>query len=47
MFPWPCGEKIIFLEFSGSGTQIDGGQNTVSIATPSLSDILSAMRGVG
>ena len=47
---WPFSqlhrEKIIFLDFSGSGTQIEGKQNTISIATPFLSDILSAMRGV-
>ena len=29
MFPRPYGENIIFLEFLGSGTQIEGGQNTV------------------
>ena len=28
---WPCGEKIIFLEFLGSDMKIEGGQNTVSI----------------
>ena len=30
VFPRPHGEKIMFLVFSGSGMQIDGGQNTVS-----------------
>jgi len=30
MFSWPHGEKIIFLDFSGFSTQIEGGQNTVS-----------------
>ena len=30
MFLWPHGEKIIFLDFSGFSTQIEGGQNTVS-----------------
>ena len=40
------GEKIIFLDFSRSGTQIIGGQNTVLITAPSLYDISSAMRGV-
>ena len=39
-------EKIIFLGFLGSGTQIVGGQNTISTATPSLSNISSAVRGV-
>ena len=34
IFLWPYGEKIIFLEFSGYGTQIEGGQNMMSIATP-------------
>ena len=29
MFSWPYGKKIIFLNFSGSGMQIKGGQNTV------------------
>ena len=38
---------MIFLDFSRFGTQIEGGQNAVSIATPSLSDISSAVRGVG
>ena len=42
--PWR--ENNIF-RFFGSGMQIKGGQNMVSIAAPSLSDILSAMRGVG
>ena len=32
-------EGMIFLDFSGSVTQIEGGQNTISIAAPSLSDI--------
>ena len=30
MFSWPHGENMIFLNFSGSGTQIEGRQNTVS-----------------
>ena len=30
------GEKMIFLNFSGSGTQIKDGQNTVSIRTANL-----------
>ena len=30
MFSWPCGEEMIFLNFSGSSTQIEGGQNTAS-----------------
>ena len=37
---------MIFLDFSGSGMQIKGGQNTVLIVAPSLFDILSAMRRV-
>ena len=41
----PLRENDIF-GFLGSGTQIKGGQNTVSTATPSLSDISSAMRGI-
>ena len=43
MFPWPHGEKIIFLEFSGSGMQIEGGQNTISTFAPSLSNTLGAL----
>ena len=31
MFLWPLGEKLIFLKFLGSDTQIKGEQNTVSI----------------
>ena len=38
---------MIFLGFSGSGMQIEGRQNTVSTAAPSLSSIASVMRGVG
>ena len=38
---------MIFLDFLGSGTQIEGGKNTVSTAAPSLFDISSVMRGVG
>ena len=38
---------MIFLGFSGFGTQIEGGQNTVLIAALSLFDISSTMRGVG
>ena len=38
---------MIFLDFSGSNTQIEGGQNSVSTAAPSFFDILSVMRGVG
>ena len=34
MFPWLHGGKIIFLEFSKSGTQIKGGQNMVSTNQP-------------
>ena len=30
MLSWPRREKIIFLDFLGSGTQIEGGQNTLS-----------------
>ena len=33
MFLWPNGEKLIFLEFLWSGTQIEGEQNTVSTIT--------------
>ena len=32
MFSRPHGEKILFLDFLGSSTQIEGGQNTVSTA---------------
>ena len=42
--PWR--ENNIF-GFSVSGTQIKGGQNTVSTTALSLYDISSAMRGVG
>ena len=37
---------MIFLNFSGSGTQIEGRQNTVSTVALSLSDISNAMRSV-
>ena len=37
---------MIFFGFLGFGTEIESGQNTVSIAASSLSDISSAMRGV-
>ena len=47
MFPRPFGEKLIFFRFSGSGMQIKGGQNTVSITTPSWSDTSMVRRGVG
>ena len=47
MFPWPNGEKLIFLKFLGSGMQIEGGQNMIFTTAPSLYDILIAMRGVG
>ena len=40
-------KKIIFLNFSGSGTQIEGRQNTVSTTAPSLFNISSVMRDVG
>ena len=46
MFLWPRGEKIIFLKFSGFGMEIEGGQNTVSTAAPSLFDISSAIGAV-
>ena len=36
MFSQPLGEKIIFLEFSGLGMQMESKKNTVSIATPKL-----------
>ena len=42
--PWRRNE---IFEFFGVGTQIEGGQNTVSTAAPSLSNISSAMRGFG
>ena len=38
---------MIFLGFLGYGMQIEGGQNTISTAAHSLSNNLSAMRGVG
>ena len=38
---------MIFLDFLGFGMQIEGKQNTISTTALSLSDILSAMRGVG
>ena len=44
MAPW---RKKIFLDFLGFGTQIEGGKNTVQIAAPFLSDVSSAMKGVG
>ena len=31
MFSQPHGKKLIFLNFSGFGIQIEGGQNMVSI----------------
>ena len=40
-------ERIIFLDFRGSGMQIEGGQNAVSTVAPSLFDISSAVRDVG
>ena len=40
-------ERIIFLDFMRSDTQIESEQNTVSITAPSLFDISSAMKGVG
>ena len=43
MFPRSPGEKLTFLEFSGSGMQIEGGQNTVSTFAPSLSNTLGAL----
>ena len=46
MFTRPLWEYLIFLEFSGFSTQIECGQNMVSLATPSLSNISSAMRGL-
>ena len=46
MFPQLHGEVIIFLEFLGSGMQIEGVQNMVSTSAPSLFDILIATRGV-
>ena len=42
--PW---RENDFLNFWGFGTQIESGQNIVSTAAPSLSNILSAMIGVG
>ena len=47
MLLWPHEEKIIFLDLSRFGMQIESGQNTVSVVVPFLSDISSAMRGVG
>ena len=40
-------ERIIFLDFRGSGMQNKGGQNAVSTVAPSLFDISSAVRDVG
>ena len=40
-------ERIIFLDFRGSGMQIEGGQNAVSTVAPFLFDISSAVRDVG
>ena len=37
---------MIFLNFLGFDTQIDGEQNTISTAALSLFDISSAMRSV-
>ena len=31
MSSWPHGKKIIFLDFSGFSTQIEGRKNTISI----------------
>ena len=45
MAPWR-GEDIYIFFFLGSGTQIEGRQNMVSTIAPSLSNILSARRGV-
>ena len=39
-------EKMIFLDFSRSGTQIEGKQNTISTTALSLSNTSSAMRDV-
>ena len=39
-------ERMIFLNFLGSNMQIEGEQNTISIAALSLSNISSTMRGV-
>jgi len=36
MFLWFNGEKMIFLGFLGSSTQIKGGQNTISTHIPQL-----------
>ena len=38
MSSWPHGEKIIYLDFSRSSTQIEGGQNAVSIETKVLKE---------
>ena len=49
MLPQPHGEKIIFLEFSGFGTQIEGGQNMVSTVVTTVRDakVLSKKRFLG
>ena len=44
MFPQPHGEKIIFLEFSGFGTQIEGGQNMVSTVVTTVRDRKCALK---
>ena len=38
MSSWPHGEKIIYLDFSRSSMQIEGGQNAVSIETKVLKE---------
>ena len=44
MSSWPHGEKIIYLNFSRSGTQIEGGQNAVSIETKVLKEDWAKVR---
>ena len=46
MFSQPHGEKILFWNFLRSSMQIEGEQNTVSTTASSLSNTLSAIRGV-
>ena len=41
MFLWPYEKKLKFLEFSGSSTQIEGGQNMVSIV---INDLMHEMQ---